>query len=86
MTKQYNGIEKPYKVSIHTPREGNNSNAYLSLEKSNVCVKLDNEIALRVPLLNIEQIITIRYMGASPALIGECCKQNITLTFLNPNV
>jgi CRISPR-associated protein Cas1 len=58
---------------------------YLSLENEAVCVRKDDETILRVPLLNLEGIITLGYTGASPALMNECAKRNIALTFLSAN-
>jgi CRISPR-associated protein Cas1 len=58
---------------------------YLSLDNEAVCVKKDEEILLRVPLLNLEGIVTLGFTGASPALMRECAKRNITLTFLSSN-
>jgi CRISPR-associated protein Cas1 len=56
---------------------------YLSLENEAVCVRRDDETLLRVPLLNLEGIVTLGYTGASPALMRECASRNITLTFLS---
>ena len=55
--------------------------AYLALEGETVAVKKDDDILLRVPLHNLEGIITFGYMGASPALMGECAKRGIALSF-----
>jgi CRISPR-associated protein Cas1 len=55
---------------------------YLSLENEAVCVRKDEETLLRVPLLNLEGIVTLGYTGASPALMRECAKRSIALTFL----
>lgn len=55
----------------------------VNLENDNVCVKKDNEILIRVPLLNLEQIVLFNYFGATPQLLGECVKRNITVSFLS---
>jgi len=55
---------------------------YLSLDGENVVVLQDSEILMRVPLHNLEGIITFGYTGASPALMGACAEKGITLTFL----
>lgn len=57
--------------------------SYLSLENENIIIKHKDDILLRVPLLNLEQIVIFNYFGASPALMSECAKRNITLSFLN---
>ena len=36
----------------------------------------------RLPLHNLESIVTFGYTGASPALMGACAKHNISLCFL----
>lgn len=55
---------------------------YLSLDGENVVVRsLDEEIG-RVPLHNLEGIVTFGYPGASPALMGACAKRGIDLCFL----
>lgn len=59
--------------------------AYLSLDGENVVVKIEEKEGLRVPLHNLEGIVTFGYTGASPALMGHCAKQNIALTFLTRN-
>jgi len=57
--------------------------AYLSIEGETVLVSKKEEELLRVPLHNIEGIVTFGYTGASPALIGECAKRGILLSFCN---
>lgn len=58
-------------------------NAYLHLDGENIVIrKEDNEIG-RVPLHNLEGVVTFGYTGASPALMGACAKRNISLCFLS---
>lgn len=57
-------------------------NAYLSLDGENIVILKDNEEAARLPLHNLENIITFGYTGASPALMGACAKHNIALSFM----
>lgn len=57
-------------------------NRYLSLDGENVVVIAEKEEVGRVPLHNLEAIITYGYQGASPALMGACAKRNIGLTFM----
>ncbi|MCF8020284.1 MAG: type I-C CRISPR-associated endonuclease Cas1c [Vallitaleaceae bacterium] len=57
-------------------------NAYLSLDGENVVVLQDNLVLGRIPLHNIEGIVTFGYTGASPALMGACAKYNIYLVFM----
>ena len=57
---------------------------YLSLDGENVVVlEKQNEIG-RVPLHNLEEIITCGYTGASPALMCACAERNVSLCFLTP--
>ncbi len=39
----------------------------------------------RVPLHNLQGIVTFGYIGASPALMGACAQRNIDLTFMSGN-
>ena len=59
--------------------------AYLSLDGENVVVLRDDETLLRVPLHNLEGIVTFGYTGASPALMGKCADQKISLSFFTVN-
>ena len=54
---------------------------YIALDGENVLIKKDNEIAMRVPLHNIEGIIAFNYVGASPTLMKKCCENGINLSF-----
>ncbi|MDD2215057.1 MAG: type I-C CRISPR-associated endonuclease Cas1c [Eubacteriales bacterium] len=59
---------------------------FLALENEAVMVKEGDATILRVPLLNIEAIVHFGYtIGCSPALIAECAKRNILITFLTEN-
>ena len=58
---------------------------FLSYSNGNVVVNRGDEVAARFPLLNLEGIITFSYAGATPALMGECAKRGIQLTFMTPN-
>ena len=58
------------------------SDTYLSLDGENIVIRKDNEEAGRVPLHNLESIVTFGYQGASPALMGACARNNIALSFM----
>lgn len=58
---------------------------YLSLDGENIVISSGDAAIGRVPLHNLESIVTFGYTGASPALMGACAKRNITLTFMNQN-
>lgn len=61
-----------------------NENSYLALDGENIVIRLDDQILGRIPLHNLESIVTMGYIGASPALIGKCAKENISISFLRP--
>lgn len=58
-------------------------NRYLSLDGENVVVYEKEQEVGRVPLHNLEAIVTFGYTGASPALMSACAQKNIGLTFLS---
>lgn len=55
-------------------------NKYLSLEGENIVVLEDQKEIGRVPLHNLQAIVTFGYTGASPALRGVCAQRNIDLS------
>ncbi|UWP60752.1 type I-C CRISPR-associated endonuclease Cas1c [Ruminococcus gauvreauii] len=58
--------------------------SYLSLDGENIVV-LDRDIEIgRVPLHNLEAVVSFGYRGVSPALMGGCADRNIALCFLSP--
>lgn len=58
--------------------------SYLSLDGENVVVSdKGNEIG-RLPLHNLEGIVSFGYRGTSPALMGACADRNISLCYLTP--
>lgn len=59
--------------------------SYLSLDGENVVILVEDKERIRIPLHNLEGIVTFGYTGASPALMGQCAKRNIALTFLTQN-
>lgn len=61
------------------------TNRYLSLDGENVVILEEQEEIGRVPLHNLEGIVTFGYTGASPALMGACAQRNIGLSFMSGN-
>lgn len=57
---------------------------YLSLDGENIVIKEENHEVGRMPLHNLEMIVTFSRLGASPALMGKCAEQNISIVFLTP--
>lgn len=57
-------------------------NSYLSLDGETIVVYRGDDVAGRVPLHNLENIVCFGYRGASPALMGKCAEKHIGLCFL----
>ena len=60
------------------------SEYYLSLDGENVIISQSKKEIGRLPLHNLEAIVTCGYAGASPALMEKCAAGNISITFLSP--
>ena len=58
--------------------------AYLSRDGLNVVISVDKEELFRIPIMNVESIVTFGYMGASPGLMKLCMDNNVSLSFLTP--
>lgn len=59
-------------------------NSYLALDGENIVV-LDKECEIgRLPLHNLEGIVSFGYRGTSPALMGACAERNITICYVSP--
>ena len=59
--------------------------SYLSKDGENVVVSVKQQEVFRIPVLNVESIVTFGYMGASPGVMKLCAEHGIGLTFLSPN-
>jgi CRISPR-associated protein Cas1 len=57
---------------------------YLALEGQAIQVRKEEKTILKLPLLNLENIVCFNYPGVSPALMRACCDNNIGLCFLSP--
>jgi len=58
---------------------------YLSLDGDNIVVLKDDERLGRIPLHNLQSIVSFGYTGASPALMGYCAERNIAIAFYTIN-
>lgn len=58
---------------------------YLSLDGENIVVSVEKKEVGRVPLHNLEEVITCGYSGVSPALMAKCAERNLTMCFVAPN-
>lgn len=59
--------------------------AYLSKDGLNAVVSVRQQEVFRIPIVNIEHIVTFGYMGASPGLMKLCADNGVSLTSLSPN-
>ena len=57
--------------------------SYLSKDGMNVVVSVNQQEVFRIPVINIESVVTFGYMGASPGLMKLCTDNNVSLTFLS---
>lgn len=58
--------------------------AYLTKDGLNVVVSVNKNELFRIPIMNIEGIVTFGYMGASPGLMKLCIDNNVALVFMSP--
>ena len=59
-------------------------NSYLVLDGENIVIYDDRKELGRVPLHNLEGIVSFGYRGTSPALMGACADRNISLCYMTP--
>lgn len=59
-------------------------NSYLALDGENIVIYEEQEERGRLPLHNLEGIVSFGYRGTSPALMGACADKNISLCYLTP--
>ena len=59
-------------------------NSYLALDGENVVLFENKDELGRIPLHNLEGIVSFGYRGTSPALMGACAERDISLCYLTP--
>lgn len=59
-------------------------NSYLALDGENIVILEGNAELARVPLHNLEGVVSLGYRGTSPALMGACAERGISLCYLSP--
>lgn len=59
-------------------------NSYLALDGENLVVYNEKKEVGRLPLHNLDGIVSFGYRGTSPALMGACADRNISLCYLTP--
>ena len=57
---------------------------YLSLDGENVVLTEKGKEIVRLPFANLENIYCFNYLGCSPALMGKCAEESVSLCFLSP--
>lgn len=73
---------KQHLNTLFITREG----AWLFKDGETVCVKLEGKVALRLPLHNLDGIVTMGWdIGMSPHLMGACAEAGISVSFCNPH-
>jgi len=55
---------------------------YLSLDGENIVIKQDDVELRRVPMHNLESVVTFGRQGASPAFMRKCTQNGISLAFM----
>lgn len=58
--------------------------SYLSLDGENIVILDKDQEMGRIPLHNLEAVVSFGYRGVSPALMGACAKRNLSLCFMTP--
>ena len=59
--------------------------AYLSKEGETVVVKIDGEVALRLPVHTLGGIVCFGQVSCSPYLMGFCAENQVAISFLTEN-
>lgn len=58
--------------------------SYLSLDGENIVILDKEQVKGRLPLHNLDGVVSFGYRGTSPALMGACAERNISLCYLTP--
>jgi CRISPR-associated protein Cas1 len=58
-----------------------NPEAYLAREGETILIRVGEETAIRVPILNLEAIVCFGYLGISPALMRLCVENSVSVSF-----
>lgn len=59
-------------------------NSYLGLDGETIVIYEEKKEIGRLPLHNLEGIVSFGYRGTSPALMGACAERNISLCYVSP--
>lgn len=58
--------------------------AYLYKDGENLVVRIDNKELIRLPIHNLESVLSFSRTGASPGAMHLCVQHGVKLTFLSP--
>ena len=59
--------------------------SYIAREGENILIKVNDEIRFRIPVHNLEGIVSFGYIGASPSAMHLCWERGVELSFLTAN-
>ena len=59
--------------------------AFLSLDGENILVRTDESVLGRVPVHNLEGVVSFGYRSASPRLMAACVERGVGLAFFTPH-
>lgn len=59
--------------------------SWLTLSGETIVIKgKEDQVVGRVPLLNLDEVISFGYRGMSPALMNACMQRKIMVSFMSP--
>ena len=58
--------------------------SYLSQDGESVVVSVENKELARIPIHNLEGIVSFGFMGASPGLMALCSERDVGMSFVSP--
>ena len=70
---------KQYLNTLYVTTDG----TYLAKKGDTVLVRIDGKTMARLPLINLEGIVAMGRIGASPALLGACADAGVSVSFLS---
>ena len=59
--------------------------AYLCKDGETVCVRVESEDKLRLPIHNLGGIVCFGQVSCSPFLLGHCADNNVAVSFMTEN-
>lgn len=59
--------------------------SYISKDGENIVISIKQKECFRIPIINIESIVTFGYMGVSPGVMWLCAERGVQITFLSPH-